>query len=81
MATRITIEVVTTPINVTTEVVGGNTVEVVAPIQGGSSQSSMQIYKGHGEPSTAPDNPTLGALYYDLDTYRVYLWNTETLSW
>jgi hypothetical protein len=41
----------------------------------------QQIYSGNGAPATPPTDQTKGAIYYDIDTFQIYFWNTNTLSW
>jgi hypothetical protein len=68
MAENIDITVSNTPVEVTV-----NTVPIVV--------IPKQIYSGHGAPSEIPVNPSIEALYFDLDTYQTYFWNPETQSW
>lgn len=41
----------------------------------------VQLYCGHGAPVSPPDDITKAALFYDLDTFQLYFWNTDTQSW
>lgn len=41
----------------------------------------QQVYYGSGAPSSPPADETKGAIYYDIDTYQLYFWNPNTLSW
>lgn len=43
--------------------------------------NGKQVYSGHGKPTEPPSNQDVEVIYFDLDTYQMYIWNKEMKSW
>lgn len=47
----------------------------------GELEKSTQLFYGSGAPTITPFNLNSAAFYYDIVTYKGYLWNPITQSW